>query len=144
VSEHTGQPHEQFSRPSAVRGGPDEVLQPDVVTAVIEHDVRAGAEAHYGVWVKEITAPAQRFPGYLGVNIIRPSADSRLYAIVLRFDTVKHLHAWLGAETRCRLIAQDSSLSEPDDQLLCQEVSRPSRLRKKSYSCFDRLSTNGK
>jgi uncharacterized protein len=54
---------------------------PDVVTAVIEHDTRVGAEADYGVWLQHITACAQRFPGHVGVNIIRPSAGSRRYTI---------------------------------------------------------------
>jgi len=43
----------------------------DVVTAVIEHDTRAGIEADYEAWLQHITACAQRFPGHVGVNILR-------------------------------------------------------------------------
>jgi uncharacterized protein len=91
VSEHPGQPDTKFARPSATRSGPEGMPHPDVVTAVIEHEVRAGAEADYEAWLQHITTNAQRFPGHVGVNIIRPPAGSRRYTIVLRFDTLEHL-----------------------------------------------------
>jgi len=62
--------------------------------------LRAGAEAQYEAWLKSITSAAQRFPGHRGVNIIRPPEGSGRYTIVLRFDTLEHLQAWLGSETR--------------------------------------------
>jgi uncharacterized protein len=90
---------------------------PDVVTAVIEHDVRAGAEADYEAWLQHITACAQLFPGHVGVNIIRPPAGSRRYTIVVRFDTLEHLQEWLGSETRRRLIVQVGPLLERGDRV---------------------------
>jgi len=116
VSEHTRQPTEQCARPAIARGGPGEMLHPDVVTAVIEHDVRAGTEADYEAWLQHITTSAQHFPGHVGVNIIRPPAGSRRYTIVVRFDTLEHLQEWLGSETRRRLIAQVGPLLERGDR----------------------------
>jgi len=90
---------------------------PDVVTSVIQHDVRAGTEAQYETWLKHITAIAQRFPGHMGVNIIRPHEGGRRYTIVLRFHTLEQMQAWLGSETRRQLIAQVEPLLEGGDQL---------------------------
>jgi uncharacterized protein len=117
VSERAGQPNEQFARPSAPRSDPGGIPPPDIVTAVIEHEVRAGAEADYEVWLQHITACAQHFPGHVGVNIIRPPAGSRRYTMVVRFDTLEHLQEWLGAETRRRLIAQVGPLLEHGDRV---------------------------
>ena len=117
MSEHPGQPDAKFARPSATRSGPEGMPHPDVVTAVIQHEVRAGAEAHYEAWLQNITVDAQRFPGHLGVNIIRPPEGSRRYTIVLRFDILEHLQEWFGSETRRQLIAQVEPLLGRGDQV---------------------------
>ncbi len=87
-------------------GGAAGLPRPDVVTSVIQHRVNPGAAAPYEIWLQEITAAAQRFPGHQGVNIIRPSEGADLYTIVLHFDTLEHLQGWLASETRRRLMAQ--------------------------------------
>jgi uncharacterized protein len=117
VEEGAGQSTEQSAGPALVRIGPGGIPPPDVVTAVIEHDVRAGAEADYEAWLQHITTSAQHFPGHVGVNIIRPPAGSRRYTIVVRFDTLEHLQEWLGSETRRRLIVQVGPLLERGDRV---------------------------
>jgi antibiotic biosynthesis monooxygenase (ABM) superfamily enzyme len=77
-----------------------------IVTSVIHHQVNAGEQEQYEAWLREITPAAQRFPGHLGVNILRPPEGIGSYTIVLRFDTLEHLRGWLTSETRQRLIAQ--------------------------------------
>ena len=94
--------------PTSAAGPPGSahgIPRPDVVTAVIQHRVHAGATAQYETWLQEITPAAQRFPGHQGVNIIRPAAGADVYTIVLHFDTLEHLHGWLASETRQRLLA---------------------------------------
>jgi antibiotic biosynthesis monooxygenase (ABM) superfamily enzyme len=117
MEECAGQPTEQGARPAIARSGPGGMLPPDVVTAVIEHDVRAGAESAYEAWLQHITTSAQHFPGHVGVNIIRPPAGSRRYTIVVRFDTLEYLQEWLGSETRRRLIVQVGPLLERGDRV---------------------------
>ena len=107
MEESPGQPTALSTQPALARSEPEEIPPPDVVTAVIEHDVRAGAAVDYEAWLQHITACAQRFPGHVGVNIIRPPPDNRRYTIVVRFDTLEHLR-WLGSRRR-RLIAQVGS-----------------------------------
>jgi uncharacterized protein len=77
MSEHTGQPKEQCARSAVTASGSDGLPHVDIVTSVIQYDVRAGAEAHYETWLKNITSIAQRFPGHMGVNIIRPHEGGR-------------------------------------------------------------------
>jgi antibiotic biosynthesis monooxygenase (ABM) superfamily enzyme len=114
MNEHTGQP----IAPSAVTGrGSDGMPHSGIVTSVIQHDVRAGAQAQYEAWLKNITSVAQRFPGHGGVDIMRPPEGSGRYTIVLRFDTLEHLQAWLGSETRRQLIAQVEPLLMRSDQV---------------------------
>jgi uncharacterized protein len=114
LTEHSTEP---LARPSPAQGKPEELPQPDVVTAVIEHDIRAGAEAAYEEWLQHITICAQQFVGHVGVNILRPPAGSRRYTIVVRFDTLEHLQKWLGSEIRRRLIGQVGPLLERGDQV---------------------------
>src|ERR1043165_3015051 len=116
MEEWTEHPAEPFARPSTAPRQPEELPQPNVVTAVIEHDVRAGAEAAYEEWLQHITICAQQFVGHIGVNLLRPPAGSRRYTIVVRFDTLEHLQEWLGSETRRQLITQVGPLLERGDQ----------------------------
>src|SRR5215470_10907478 len=117
MEELKGHSTELFARPSTPNRKPEELPQPDIVTAVIEHDVGAGAEAAYEEWLQHITLCAQQFVGHIGVNILRPPVGSRRYTIVVRFDTLEHLQEWLGSETRRRLIAQVGPLLERGDQV---------------------------
>jgi len=117
MSEHTGQPTEPGVRSAVTGSGPNGMPHPDIVTSVIQHDVRAGAEVQYEAWLKHITSVAQRFPGHGGVNIIRPHEGGGRYTIVLRFDTLEHLQAWLGSENRRQLITQVEPLLMRGDQV---------------------------
>jgi antibiotic biosynthesis monooxygenase (ABM) superfamily enzyme len=92
--------------------------RPEVITAVIRHQVKAGAEVPYEAWLREINLAAQRIPGHVGVDILRPPQGAGLYTTVLRFDTLAHLQGWLASETRQGLIAQVEPLlvhSDPVD-----------------------------
>jgi len=77
-----------------------------MVTAVIEHEIKPGKEAEFETWLQKITTAAQGFPGHRGVNLIRPPAGSHTYTVVLRFDTLQHLQAWLSSDNRRRLVQE--------------------------------------
>ncbi|MGH8806960.1 MAG: antibiotic biosynthesis monooxygenase [Noviherbaspirillum sp.] len=72
----------------------------DAATLVVQHNVQATAKNRYEEWLKDIVSEAQRFPGHMGVNIIRPHGTSNMYTIVLRFDSTDRLDSWLKSETR--------------------------------------------
>jgi uncharacterized protein len=117
MSTDAGQHHTDIVQPSTARGTPAGMLRPEVVTSVIHHQVKAGAEVPYEAWLREINLAAQRIPGHLGVDILRPPQGAGLYTIVLRFDTLEHLQGWLASETRQRLIAQVEPLLVHGNQI---------------------------
>jgi uncharacterized protein len=76
------------------------------VVSVIRHHVKPGGEPEYERWSKDVLPIAQAFPGHQGVTIIRPPAGSRIYTVVLHFDTIEHLRGWLESPTRQQLLAR--------------------------------------
>lgn len=76
------------------------------VTLVIEHCLMAGAAARYEAWLGEIVPAARRFAGHQGIDILRPGAGSTRYTLVLRFDRIEHLRAWLESAERAALVAR--------------------------------------
>ena len=60
----------------------------DLVTSIIEHEIKAGREIEYETWLKKIAPIAARFPGHQGVSFVRPSPGSNKYTVLLKFDTL--------------------------------------------------------
>lgn len=77
-----------------------------VVTSVIRHIVKPGAEVEYETLLKKLSALGHHSPGHRGANIIRPSDGSHTYTIVVHFDTIEHLQAWLNSEARKELMGE--------------------------------------
>ena len=77
---------------------------PDMVTAVIEHELKPGAAPLYEQWLARIMPPAARFPGHRGVNVIRPAAGSNRYTVAIRFDTLDHAQDWFKSDVRRQLV----------------------------------------
>ena len=92
----------------------------DTVTLVIQHDVRRDATAPYESWLKDIAQEGQRFPGHLGVNVIRPHGATTPYTVVLRFDSHDHLRDWVESDVRRRLIERARPLLRSQESLEIQ------------------------
>lgn len=81
-------------------GSPPEGTDGPVTTTVVRR-VRPGHEPFYEQFLENIIAAASRFPGHLGVDVLRPeSASAGEYRVVYRFDTGEHLRAWLDSDER--------------------------------------------
>jgi uncharacterized protein len=67
------------------------------VTTTVTRRIKPGHEAAYEAFLAGISGAARAFPGYLGVEVFRPTPGGQggEYRIVYRFDSVTHLHAWL-------------------------------------------------
>jgi uncharacterized protein len=66
------------------------------VTTAVTRRVKPGHEAAYEGFLAGISGAARAFPGYLGVEVFRPTGgQGGEYRTVYRFDSVAHLHAWL-------------------------------------------------
>lgn len=88
------------------------------VTAVIAHLLKPGREAAYEAWMREIIPVAKTFPGYLGVNILRPQPGTHPeYIIVLHFDHHAHLQAWLDSHQRRQLIERTKPLVQEAEHI---------------------------
>lgn len=92
---------------------------PDMVTIVIRHQVRSGAQADYEQWLKRIIPAAASFPGHRGVNVITPSegASAGGYTVTLRFDTLQQAQHWLASPVRSELVREVLPLLERSEEI---------------------------
>ena len=71
------------------------------VTMVISRRVRSGCEDAYELWLEEVLEEVNRFPGYLGTNILRPNGSTQQeFVAIMRFDSYANLSRWEQSETR--------------------------------------------
>ena len=81
------------------------------VTAVASRRVKPGREREFEEWVSGILAAANKFPGYLGSEVLRPSdPEDDEYRIISRFDHASNLYAWENSEERHRWLRQSRPL----------------------------------
>src|SRR3712207_7051213 len=73
--------------------------------------LKRGREQEFEEWVSGILAAANRFPGYLGSEVLRPSdPEDNEYKIIFRFDHASNLHAWENSEERRRWLSRSRPL----------------------------------
>jgi antibiotic biosynthesis monooxygenase (ABM) superfamily enzyme len=72
------------------------------VTTTVTRRVKPGHEAAYEAFLAGISGAAQGFPGYLGIEIFRPTPGGQggEYRTVYRFDSAAHLRGWLDSPER--------------------------------------------
>ncbi len=71
------------------------------VTAVASRKVKPGWEKEIEDWVSGVASEAERFSGYLGSNVFRPTTDEDdEYTIVFKFDHASNLERWQSSEER--------------------------------------------
>lgn len=69
--------------------------QDQSVTLVISELVRDGRIEAYEQWARDLHALQKQQPGFLGVNVIRPSDPAHPeYVTIVRFATYAHLRDW--------------------------------------------------
>ena len=78
------------------------------VTVAIRHDVKPAAVQAYEDWLRKVIPVAARFPGHLGVNVIRPAVGGTAYAITLRFASLPLAQVWLASSARKQLLDEAS------------------------------------
>ena len=84
------------------------------VTVVVRRTVRAGRERDCEAWLERLLKDAASLPGFLGTNVIRPTAGSREYTSIFRFDTVENLRRFEESDLRRRALAAVSDFVEGD------------------------------
>lgn len=89
----------------------------NTVTLVITHAIKSGQAARYEQWLERIMPTAARYPGHLGVHVIRPTTGNDVYNIVIRFDTLENLTAWTKSAEREALVDEIKPILSQDDHL---------------------------
>lgn len=75
------------------------------ITITVSRKVKPGREAEYESWSKEIINAATAFPGYLGVNVLRPARETAgEYVSIYRFDTYGHAQEFQNSRQRNQLL----------------------------------------
>ncbi len=89
------------------------------VTAVASRRVKPGREREFEEWVTGIFAAANRAPGYLGSEVLRPGDDPEddEYRIVFRFDRASNLRAWENSEERRRWLRKSRPLLREEEKV---------------------------
>ncbi|MBL1173963.1 antibiotic biosynthesis monooxygenase [Pantanalinema sp. GBBB05] len=68
----------------------------DPITLVISEVVKPDCIHEYEGWVKQVNHAAQQFPGFRGVEVIRPRDRTHPeYVVIVKFDHYEQLKAWL-------------------------------------------------
>ncbi len=87
------------------------------VTISIARHVIPGREEDYERWIKGITARAISFPGHMGVNVLRPTAASKEYVTIFRFDTYENSRSWECSDVRAEWLDKLKGLVEGEDEV---------------------------
>ena len=86
------------------------------VSFVIHHTIKPGRHDAYEAWLKRIIPEAAQFPGHMGTHVARPSGNSHLYEIVVRFASHEDALHWVGSETRSNLMLElTDCLASPEN-----------------------------
>jgi antibiotic biosynthesis monooxygenase (ABM) superfamily enzyme len=81
--------------------------RPEPVTAMIITRVKPGSEEAFQKWHQRIQEAQSQVPGYLGCQLQPPvEGFQEDWITLLRFDSAKHLDAWLRSPERARLVKQ--------------------------------------
>ena len=89
----------------------------EVVTLVIKHRVKAGFEAAYKTWLRNIVRIAGQWEGHLGVDVV-PGKQSGLdtYTCILRFCSTDAMQRWLDSPQRRELVNEALPMLADGDQ----------------------------
>lgn len=89
----------------------------DAVTMINTRHVKAGCEREFEAWLQEYARVAERQPGHLGMNVVRPtSAKPREYTVIANYDSPDHLAQWLHSEEHTRWLAEGRQWLDADPE----------------------------
>ncbi|WP_426206298.1 antibiotic biosynthesis monooxygenase [Pseudomonas sp. TWP3-1] len=96
---------------SLKKPGPDET-----VTLIVKHRVKAGFEAPYEAWLRNIVSVAGREEGHLGVDVMRSQQGGlALFTCVLRYCSTDAMQRWLDSPQRQALVDEAAPMLADGD-----------------------------
>jgi len=113
--------HNRFSsdnQPERMHTSPSQPTGP--VSRIARRKAKAGCEACYEAIVRGMFAETRHFPGFLGADLIPPSAPDTFYQVVMRFASQADLERWDASEARQAWHARLGTVADgdPDYRLL--------------------------
>ncbi len=86
------------------------------VTISVARQVVPGRERDYEDWVKGITAEAVKYPGHMGINVIRPTPGCQEYITIFRYDNYEHSKAWEESDVRAEWLEKLDGIVEGESE----------------------------
>lgn len=96
---------------------------PDV-TEVILSKTKPGMDNAYREWAVRIQAAQAKYAGYRGMYLQPPAEKDGFWTTIIRYDTPKHLEAWMEAPERLELLKESKAFIE-HEQLMRLATSFP-------------------
>lgn len=85
-------------------------LASEPVTVTVGRVVRPGKEPEFEAWAAQVVERVEKFPGSLGVGILRPGEPNGEYQIIFRFVDALSLRAWERSPERTEQLRQVDSI----------------------------------
>lgn len=82
----------------------------DPLTVVATWKIKPGKEAAFEELQRAFTSESAKFPGYLGVSVMRNPTPSGEYVVIYKFDCQDHLDAWQKSSVRQKLLRKAEPL----------------------------------
>jgi hypothetical protein len=81
------------------------------ITVVVSQLVKPGCEEEYERWIQGIAEEAERFHGYLGINILKPQKGIRPeYVLIFKFDGYRNLKNWIDSDNHKQWLEKSNQL----------------------------------
>jgi antibiotic biosynthesis monooxygenase (ABM) superfamily enzyme len=75
------------------------------VTKIVDRAPRAGMEAQLERAIQDLTRACMRFPGYLGITVLRPAPPAHpAFRLIYKFASAAELRAWEQSEEQHELV----------------------------------------
>jgi|SRR5882757_390638 len=84
------------------------------VTAVFGWTVEQGKEQLFEQMMHDVHKVARTFPGHMGVTTLKSPTQKSSFQVVLRFDTARHLEAWLSSSIRQKMMKPLEEIAHAD------------------------------
>lgn len=84
-------------------------------TLIVYHDILPPFQKRYEEWLNTIIKAAAKFPGHVGVTIVKPPVGGTRYSIAVKFTADEHAMNWQRSTTR------EGLLKEAKPYMACEE-----------------------
>ena len=89
------------------------------LTVFARHKIHPGKEQDFEDWLQEITRLQLDYPGFLGLEVIRPASccEPNEHVSIFRYDTYEHLQHWMDSDDRTRMLEKSKDFEEEPIQI---------------------------